>query len=261
MTDLPKRERNSSTYKVPTEIFKLPSKGLLYKSTNALSSGEIELKHMTVKEEDILTTESYIKNGTVLDKLYQSLIVTPGVIYDEILEGDKNAIMIAARILGYGPSYTCKILTPSGNMQSITIDLREIEHKDFNTDLITPGENSFKYTFPFSKAEITFKLLTHKDEQELAKESKKSFKDLTSKEVTSRYNKMITSVNGEKDELEILKFVSGLLAADSREFRHFIETIQPDMDLTIDAVDEVTGEPFRADLILDVRLFWPDARV
>ena len=91
-------------FKLPTETIELPSKGLLYTSDNLLSSGTIEMKYMTAKEEDILTNQSYIQSGTVLDKLLQSLIVTK-ISYDDLLIGDKNAIMIAARILGYGKDY------------------------------------------------------------------------------------------------------------------------------------------------------------
>ena len=78
--------------KLPTEKVSLPSKGLLYPKESPLSSGEIEMKYMTAKEEDILTNSNFIKNGTVIDKLLQSMIVTP-INYDELLVGDKNAIL------------------------------------------------------------------------------------------------------------------------------------------------------------------------
>ena len=92
-------------FKLPTEIVELPSKGLIYSKDNPLSSGKIEMKYMTAKEEDILSNQSYIQKGTVLDKLVQSLIVSE-VDYDDMIVGDKNAIMIAARVLGYGKEYS-----------------------------------------------------------------------------------------------------------------------------------------------------------
>src|SRR5210317_2128496 len=93
-------------FKLPTETILLPSKGLLYPENSPLSKGEIEMKYMTAKEEDILTNSNYINNGTVIDKLLQSLIVTKDVDYNQLLIGDKNAIMIAARVLAYGKDYT-----------------------------------------------------------------------------------------------------------------------------------------------------------
>ena len=94
-----------SDYKFPTEIIELPSRGLIYSKDNPLSSGKIEMKYMTAKEEDILTNQNYIRQGVVIDKLLESLIVTEGINYADILIGDKNAIMIAARILAYGKDY------------------------------------------------------------------------------------------------------------------------------------------------------------
>ena len=92
-------------YQFPTEEVSLPSKGLLYPKDSPLSSGKVDIKYMTAKEEDILTSPNLIKKGTVIDKLLESVIVTEGVKIDDLLVGDKNAIMIATRILGYGKDY------------------------------------------------------------------------------------------------------------------------------------------------------------
>ena len=113
-----------SKFKLPTETVELPSKGLLYDKENPLSSGTVELKYMTAREEDILTNANFIQNGTVIDKLLKSLIVTPKVKYDEILSGDKNAIMVAARILSYGSEYNATV-----KGKQVTIDLSTIENK------------------------------------------------------------------------------------------------------------------------------------
>ena len=130
-------QKKVSDYKFPTEIITLPSNGLLYPKENPLSSGKIEMKYMTAKEEDILTTQSYIKDGTVLDRLLKSLLVGNGdglsVKYDDLVVGDKNAIMIAARILGYGKSYSVDINDPfSGETQHEEIDLTEFENKPYD---------------------------------------------------------------------------------------------------------------------------------
>jgi hypothetical protein len=97
-------EKEKPKFKFPTEVVELPSKGLLYPEGHPLSSGTVEIKYMTAKEEDILTNLNYIKQGIVIDKLLQSLIVTP-FDYDDLLVGDKNSLMISARVLGYGKEY------------------------------------------------------------------------------------------------------------------------------------------------------------
>ena len=73
-----KQEQPSSTggHKFPTEIIELPSKGLFYPKDNPLSSGKIEMKYMTAREEDILTTPSLIKQGVVLDRFFHGFSKT-----------------------------------------------------------------------------------------------------------------------------------------------------------------------------------------
>ena len=145
-------------YQFPTEEVTLPSKGLLYPEGSPLRKGVIEMKYMTAKEEDILTNQNYIANGTVIDKLIKSLIVSK-VDYNDLLIGDKNALLIAARILGYGKDYSFQY-----KGETVKIDLTKIEDKVLDESLFEEGKNEFPFTLPTSKKEITFKFLTHKDE-------------------------------------------------------------------------------------------------
>ena len=151
-------------FSVPTETIELPSKGLLYSSDSPLSSGKIEMKYMTAKEEDILTNQSYIQKGIVLDKLFQSLIVSD-INYDDLLVGDKDAIMLAARVLGYGKDYT---FTYDG--EEYTVDLTKFDNKELDESKYTKGINEFSFILPNSKLPITFKLLTHGDDKKIQAE-------------------------------------------------------------------------------------------
>jgi hypothetical protein len=240
-----------SEFKMPTEVIELPSKGLLYPESNPLSSGKIEMKYMTAKEEDILTNQSYIQNGTVLDKLLQSLIVSK-IDYNDLLIGDKNAVMIASRILGYGSDY--KIVYGG---KSYTIDLSKLEHKAFDETTIAKGINEFKYSLPTTGTDITFKLLTHGDEMTIKRELdglKKINKD-ASPELSTRLKYIITSVNGSREAKVIRDFVDNhFLARDSRAFREHIKTIQPDIDLNY----ELENGEF-IDVPINLSFFWPDA--
>ena len=151
-------------FKFPTEVVELPSKGLLYPEGHPLAEGKIEMKYMTAREEDILTNQAYIKQGTVLDKLLQSLIVTK-INYDDLIVGDKNALFIAARILGYGGNYSFDY-----DGESHTVDLSTLNSKEFDESLITKGSNEFSFTLPYSETKITFKILTSSDERKIEKE-------------------------------------------------------------------------------------------
>ena len=238
-------------FKFPTEMVDLPSKGLLYPETSLLAEGKIEMKYMTAREEDILTNQAYIKQGVVLDKMLQSLIITK-INYDDLIVGDKNALFIAARILGYGGNYTFDY-----DGQSHTVDLSTLNNKEFDESLITKGINEFHFTLPYSETKISFKILTSADEKKIEKELtglKKINKD-NSPELSTRLKYIITSVGGDKDEKTIREFVDNyLLARDSRALREYIKIVQPDVDLhhTLSSGVEVT-------IPISLNFFWPDA--
>jgi len=243
-----------SEFKFPTEVIDLPSKGLLYPKDSPLASGKLQMKYMTAKEEDILTNQNYIQKGIVIDKLLQSLIVD-NIDYTQLVSGDQNAVMIAARILGYGKDYE---FTYGGEKQAV--DLTTLEDKPFDESLITPHVNEFKYTLPFSKTEITFKILTVGDEDKIRQELaglKKINKD-ASPELSTRLKYIITSVDQVREPGAIRSFVDNqLLARESKALREYIRRVQPDIDLTV----KVTYNGVEEDVALpiNVSFFWPDA--
>jgi hypothetical protein len=240
-----------SEFKLPTEVVELPSKGLLYPEDSELAKGTVEIKYMTAKEEDILTNQSYIKNGTVLDKLLKSVIVSK-ITFEDLLIGDKNAIMVAARILGYGSEYSFDYLG-----ESHTVDLSQIENKPLKEELFVSRVNEFTFTLPKSKNTVTFKLLTHKDEQDINRELeglKKINKD-SSPELSTRLKYIITSVEGNREKKDIRNFVDNyLLAQDSRALREYVKEIQPDVDLTFFP----DGDNDRVNIPIGLNFFWPD---
>jgi hypothetical protein len=235
---------------IPTEVVELPSLGLIYPESSPLSSGKIEMKYMTAREEDILTNQNYISKGTVLDKLMQSLIVSD-INYDELCVGDKNAVMVAARVLGYGKDYS---VTYSG--EQYIIDLSLLDNKLLDKKLFKKGVNEFDFTLPHTNTPITFKLLTHGDEKKISQEIeglKKINKD-ASPELSTRLKYMITSVNGDRELKTIREFVDNyLLARDSRALREYIRQVQPDVDLTF-----TTNDGEEAIIPINLNFFWPD---
>ena len=242
------------SFNLPTETIDLPSKGLLYPEGHPLSNGTIEIKYMTAKEEDILTNQNYIQNGTVLDKLLKSLIVTE-FDYNDLVIGDKNAVMIAARILGYGAEYK---FTYNG-VEEI-VDLSQIENKPLDESLYTKGQNEFTFTLPASNNEITFKFLTHGDEVKISKELEglKRIKKEESPELTTRLKYMITSINGDQESKTIREFIDqAFLARDARAFREHISKIQPDVDLTF--FPSTSNKSIS--LPIGINFFWPDANL
>jgi hypothetical protein len=251
-------------FKYPTEQIELPSKGLLYPAESPLSKGVIEMKYMTAKEEDILSNVNFIRQGIVIDKLLQSMIVTPEVDYNMLLNGDKNAILIAARILGYGKDYEFMYTDPeTGITEKATIDLTTIEPLPIDENVITPGKNEFSFTLPLSKVAITFKLLTHGDENKIDKEIEglRKLNPQHVPSVTTRLKYMVQSINGDRDQATIREFVDNMLAKDVRALREYVNKTTPDLNLKVSAVkangDVVEG----VDLPISINFFWPDSNL
>lgn len=257
-------------YKFPTEIIELPSRGLVYSKDNPLSTGKVEMKYMTAKEEDILTTQSYIKDGSVLDRLFQSLIIGNGdglpIKYVDLVTGDKNAIMIAARILGYGKDYEVELEDPfSNNKQKEVIDLTQFENKEYDgSNQLELHRNEFEFTLPTSNRKVTFMAMTESKERKVKhevdelKKANRKLKDETSRELTTRLKTMILSVDGESEQKVINHFVDNeLFAVDSKALRGYINEVVPDIDLTWEFVSEETGERREMLLPMDVSFFWP----
>lgn len=257
-------QSSTTSTSYPAETVYLPSKGYFYDESNPLSKGFVEMKQMTAKEEDVITNENFIKNGTVLDKLLESLIVTNGVRVRDLLMVDKNALFIAARRLAYGDKYgPVKIECKKCNTENKTIiDLGQLSEKDLDLSKYERGTNEFEFEFPYSKRKITFKLLTSSDEETIDRDLKSmaKIKKNSSAEVTTRLKKIIVSVDGKRDVGVINKFVDEeLLSRDSMALRGYIKAIAPELDLGFTFTCENCSHEERMDVPMTVQFFWPES--
>ena len=248
----------ANAYKFPTEMVELPSKGYFYPEGHPLASGRVEVKYMTAKEEDILTSQNLIEQGIVIDKLMESLIVDKSIKLDDMLVGDKNAIMVAARILGYGKDYE---FTYDGEEHKV--DLSKLEPMNIDFSKYTKGKNEFEFKLPNSERSITFKLLSGKDEKDIASELKarEKISKEQSSELTTRLKMMILSVDGKSEKSYINNFVDNeFLSIDSFAFRQHLSSITPDVDMSTTVVD-AGGKEIEVTIPVTVRFFWPSADV
>jgi hypothetical protein len=241
-----------SEFKFPTEVVELPSKGLVYPTDHILRSGKVEMKYMTAKEEDILSNQNFITKGIVLDKLLESLTLGKFDIKD-LITGDKNAILVASRVLGYGKDYSFTY-----NGKEYSVDLSILENKPFNESLVS-SKGTFKFTLPNSGTMLEFKLLTEVDEEKIKQEVEglKKLNKNSSTEITTRLKYQIISVDGNEDKTSIKEFIDQyLLASDSRALRSYIKLVSPDVNLStkvnIDGVEEDIEVP------ITLNFFWPD---
>lgn len=248
--------------KFPTEVINLPSKGWFYPESSPLSSGKLELKMMTAKEEDILTSKNLINKNVVLDKLLESVIVDKSVNPDDMLICDRNAAFFALRRLAYGDKYDATLTCPRcAKENAVTIDLSKTDNKPFDAEKYPRGQNSFSFELPYSKVQVTYHLLTKKDEDAIDRELE-SFAKLSkemSKEVTTRMVYLITSVNGDTDKMKIRRFVNEeLLAKDSLALRRHIRDTTPDIDTSFDFTCQHCNLERKEETPLGVTFFWPN---
>ena len=242
--------------KFPSEVIDLPSEGKLYPEGSPLREGKIEVKYMTAKEEDILTSQNLIKKGLVIEKLLDSLILTKGVKSEDLIIGDKNALMVAARILAYGPEYPCEVTNPNtGEKFNHTFNIADCPFLKLPKGV---DGNNFEFELPVSKQKITFKLLTGKDERMISEELDRIRKLGTQvlPELTTRLRYLITSVDGNEEKSTINSFVENMLSKDSLSLRQEITKVTPDINLSQEI--DIEGETVTVDIPMTVNFFWPD---
>ena len=250
-------------YGFPTEVLSLPSQGLLYPEDSPLRSGTIDVKYMTAKEEDILTSTNLIAQGKVIERLLESVIVTPNVKLDDLLVGDKNAVMMGTRILGYGSEYNVSVNDPETNEEvELQVDLTTLQPKEMDEKLLEKGENKFEFELPNSKRKVEFKLLNGHDEKKIEEALKELEKveQLTgvSSELTTRIKQQLISVDGNTEKSFINNFVDNeFLALDTRAYRKYVTSVTPDIDLSINYTTKRTGKEVKVDVPLGLEFFWP----
>lgn len=247
-----------SDFKFPVETIDLPSGGKLYPEGSPLRSGKIDVKYMTAREEDILTSTNLIQKGLVLDKLMESLIVTPGVKPDDLLVGDLNAVMVAARVLAYGKEYPVQLVCSScGYKFNYVSNLAQL-------DMIIPDElpdadGEFSATLP-TGVSVKFKLLTRGKEKEIQAEidALKKLNKSVEGDTTTRLRFIITSVNGNRDKAIIREFSEAMIIRDVRALRERIRQVSPDIDFDLNLDCSSCENAIKVRLPIGANFFWPD---
>lgn len=220
-----------------TEIITLPSGGRVYPASSPLSKGQVELRIMTAEDENILASPNHGKKGQMhlVDKLIKRLSVEP---FDssELIEGDRLALLIGIRVVSYGKEYPFRYYsTETGQIEEAMCDLTKLADKPLKANPIEEGLNRFTYKFPVSEKTIEFQLPTVKVNEDIRLELE-SLKMLGGDEppvVTTRYNHLILSVDGDTKVGSIRSFVKSMSAFDSRSFRKYLSLISPDVDVTM----------------------------
>jgi len=250
---------------VPTEHVALPSKGAFYLEDHPLHNKDtVEIKFMTAKDEDILSSKTLIKKGIAVERLMERLIVDECVSPANMLSGDRNAIILAARISAYGSGYNAKAMCPSCNTsQNTEVDLGEAQkvigadaYKEYDVQL--SSNNTFLATMPKSNAIFEFKPINGKQEKHLVNltETKRK-KKLPESMQTDQIKVFTVSINGNREPGYISKFVDMMPAFDSYYLRGLYEKVVPTVNLRQDFTCEACGHEQEMEVALGAEFFWP----
>jgi hypothetical protein len=252
------------SFVVPTEFIELPSQGKFYDEDHPLHNEEsIEIRHMTAKEEDLLTSRTLLKKGIAIERLLKNIIVNRSINPDSLLVGDRNAIIIAVRTSGYGNIYTTQVTCPAcSEAQDYSFDLNEANvytGDDIGEmDVTANEEGTYDVWLPRLEAMATFRLLTGYDEKKLLGTTKKSRNQLIDKAVTTQLNNMIVGCNGVTDPAILKQLAENMPSSDARHLRRAYKLAAPNIDLTqLFACDECDHEQ-EMEVPLTADFFWPD---
>jgi len=249
-------------WEVPYELAPLPSKGAVYPKNSALSDCEtISIKAMTAREEDILLSKAYAKLGTTVTELLRSCIADKDIDPGQLLGGDRQSILVALRITGYGAKYDAEVSCPSCfNRANHEFDLAELALKTLEIHPVLPGQNEFAFQLPVSKKNVHFKFLTGKDEEELSvfvERRRKLLGDAAENPVTTRLAFQIVSIDGITDKNKISTFVNNMPAADSRALRNYIDKNEPGIDTNVRFDCAKCGADSEVQMPIGASFFWP----
>ena len=258
--------RQQLGFELPVAAVPLPSRGLVYPDGPLHAAETVDIKAMTAKEEDILMNRTLVRKGTVVTELIKSCIMDKNIDVNSMISGDRNALMVAVRITGYGADYSPKVTCPScDTQQDFSVNLENLPVKDLDLTKVKqvgPGQNAFEFVLPLTKKTVVFKFLTGREEERMLQdiEAKRKKGIVQENLVTTKLMNCIVSVDGNADRGFINQFCQFMPARDSLALRNVLDECEPGIDMTSDFVCNGCGHTEVLSVPLGASFFWPNAR-
>lgn len=254
--------RDEFGLEIPVEDVPLPSRGVVYPEGSPLHMAEtVQIRAMTAREEDILTSRSLIKNGTVITELIKSCLIDKRIDPNEFLLGDRNAVMVALRITGYGSDYAAELACPAcGERSKQNFNLGDLPLKELAKEPVAPGSNVFEAEINENMS-IRYRYMTGFDEREMSKENDRKKKAGLASDnlVTQRYKYQIVAVNDITDKTKLQMFTQRMPTSVSRSLRKAMDTGEPGIEMKQYITCPSCMEESEVNMPLGASFFWPDA--
>ena len=250
-------------FSVPRDFVMLPSKGRIYPPDSPLYNlEEIEVRHLTAADEDILTSRALLRSGKAIDTMLASVIMNKSINVNDFISGDKNAILTFLRITGYGAEYDVEIECPGCNDTiKHEFDLSKLTMRFLDVEPMGPGQNRFDFVLP-SGVRIEFKLLNSAEDQQITdiqEKLKRATNSPLEKNITTKYKHQIVSVEDKDDQTYINNFVDTMNLRDSRAFRTYLEEVEPDVNMKQEFKCRMCGHTEEMEIPITVGFFWPES--
>ena len=251
-------------FRVPTDFVQLPSGGKVYPVNSTLHNvKEVELRHLTAADEDILTSRSLLRSGKAIDSVISACLSDKRINVEELLSGDKNAIVTFLRVSGYGSDYEVEMDCPScGETSNHTFDLSNLNMKTLDIEPAAAGDNRFNFQLPQTQINVEFRFLNSLQDKEIADAQDKLKKRTQSpidRNITTRLKNVIIAIEGNSDQGYINQFVDNMNVRDSRAIRKYMEDNTPDLDMEQDFECVHCGHRGEVDIPITVGFFWPES--
>lgn len=261
----PAAQPGETGYVPPTEVVPLPSKGKIYPPENPLHLAEtVEIRSMTARDEDILTSRALLKQGKAIGTLLRSCMTNKSIDSEQMVVGDRNAVLIAVRITGYGSDYEISVECPKCDEKAKhSFDLAQLPIKPLGADPVEAGQNVFAFELPVSKKAVLFKLLSGADERDLGTQLERARKVAgvggMETPITTRLQYQVLSLGGEKDKGKLAGIIKNLPARDAKSLRNYIDEISPGVKMSQLFTCGQCGEESEVDVPMGTEFFWPSA--
>jgi hypothetical protein len=234
------------------DVVELPSRGVVYPNNKK----SVRVAYLTAADENILASPNIAASGGIVNELLKRKVLDKDILVEDIVEEDKQAILIFLRNTSFGSEYTLSLTDPKTKEKfTATVDLSTLKMKDFN--LIADGNGEYPYFLNKSKIDITFKYLTQKQEDEIRKIEESWNGTGAAPIMTKRLEMMIKSLGGNRDVMQIHNFIENKMPiTDSQDFRKYATENKPGVNLT-QKVTTPSGEEIQVTIGFGVEFFRP----
>jgi hypothetical protein len=235
------------------DVIPLPSKGEAYPDKIAKAS----VAYLTAYDENMIVSPNLYRDNLIIDYILQEKLLSKEIEPMDLLEGDREAIILFLRASGYGNEYPITATDDeSGTEFETIVDLSKLKYKEFK--LKGDSHGWFDFTLPVSKSVVKFRFPTHRDTVTLDKLQEAEEPRLMKKSIESYVKALDLLIENDKeikkeDKINVRKAIrtienwgEGMDEENALKFNHLLTNR---LNLLIMSVDGITDRAYISNFI------------